>query len=98
MQVEDLDGRVLRIGSDPGKDTPRGVWRDADGTRWEHLAIKSRNALSERPLSVARAPSPLTTRKEFRTKNMPAPKRSSRTTKIFGFCRNFRFRTSRIER
>lgn len=31
MQVEDLDGNVLRIGSDPGKDQPLGVWRDADG-------------------------------------------------------------------
>jgi hypothetical protein len=37
MQVEDLDGNVLRIGSDPEKDKPLGVWRDADGGRWRHL-------------------------------------------------------------
>jgi catechol 2,3-dioxygenase-like lactoylglutathione lyase family enzyme len=34
MQVEDLDGNVLRIGSDPEKEN---VWRDADGIRWRHL-------------------------------------------------------------
>jgi catechol 2,3-dioxygenase-like lactoylglutathione lyase family enzyme len=37
MQVEDLDGNVLRLGSDPEKDKPLGVWRDADGVRWRHL-------------------------------------------------------------
>ncbi len=37
MQVEDLDGNVLRIGSDPEKDKPLGVWRDGDGIRWRHL-------------------------------------------------------------
>ncbi len=37
MQVEDLDGNVLRIGSDPEKDKPLGVWRDADGICWRHL-------------------------------------------------------------
>lgn len=37
MQVEDLDGNVLRIGSDPEKEKPLGVWRDADGIRWKHL-------------------------------------------------------------
>jgi hypothetical protein len=37
MQVEDLDGNVLRIGSGPEKDKPLGVWRDADGTHWRHL-------------------------------------------------------------
>jgi len=37
MQVEDLDGNVLRIGSDPEKEKPLGVWRDADGIRWRHL-------------------------------------------------------------
>ena len=37
MQVEDLDGNVLRIGSDREKDQPLGVWRDADGIRWRHL-------------------------------------------------------------
>jgi catechol 2,3-dioxygenase-like lactoylglutathione lyase family enzyme len=44
MQVEDLDGNVLRIGSDPEKDKPLGVWRDADGVRWRHLG----NQKSER--------------------------------------------------
>jgi catechol 2,3-dioxygenase-like lactoylglutathione lyase family enzyme len=37
MQVEDLDGNVLRIGSDPEKEKPLGVWLDADGIRWRHL-------------------------------------------------------------
>lgn len=37
MQVEDLDGNVLRIGSDREKDKPLGVWRDADGIGWRHL-------------------------------------------------------------
>lgn len=37
MQVEDLDGNVLRIGSDPEEDQPLGVWRDGDGVGWKHL-------------------------------------------------------------
>ena len=37
MQVEDLDGNVLRIGSDPEKERPLGTWRDADGIGWVHL-------------------------------------------------------------
>ncbi len=37
MQVEDLDGNVLRIGSDTEKDQPLGVFPDADGARWRHL-------------------------------------------------------------
>jgi predicted enzyme related to lactoylglutathione lyase len=37
MQIEDLDGNVLRIGSDPEKDKPLGVFRDADGIGWRHL-------------------------------------------------------------
>jgi catechol 2,3-dioxygenase-like lactoylglutathione lyase family enzyme len=37
MQVEDLDGNVLRIGSDPEKDKPLGIFRDADGIGWRHL-------------------------------------------------------------
>lgn len=37
MQVEDLDGNVLRIGSDPEEDKQLGVFRDADGVRWRHL-------------------------------------------------------------
>ena len=37
MQVEDLDGNVLRIGSDPEKEKPLRVWRDGDGIGWRHL-------------------------------------------------------------
>jgi catechol 2,3-dioxygenase-like lactoylglutathione lyase family enzyme len=37
MQIEDLDGNVLRIASDPEREKPLGVWRDADGVRWRHL-------------------------------------------------------------
>lgn len=37
MQVEDLDGNVLRIGSEREKDQPLGVWKDADGAKWRHL-------------------------------------------------------------
>jgi len=37
MRVEDLDGNVLRIGSEPEKEKPLGVWRDGDGVRWRHL-------------------------------------------------------------
>jgi len=37
MQIEDLDGNVLRIGSEPEEDKPLGIWRDADGVRWRHL-------------------------------------------------------------
>lgn len=37
MQVEDLEGNVLRIGSDAERDKPLGVFQDADGVRWKHL-------------------------------------------------------------
>jgi catechol 2,3-dioxygenase-like lactoylglutathione lyase family enzyme len=37
MQVEDLDGNVLRIGSDPKQDEPIGDWLDMHGTRWRKL-------------------------------------------------------------
>ncbi len=37
MQVEDLDGNVLRIASDREEDAPDGVFRDADGVGWRHL-------------------------------------------------------------
>ena len=37
MQIEDLDGNVLRIGSDAEKMQPLGVWRHADGIAWRHL-------------------------------------------------------------
>ena len=36
MQVEDLDGNVLRLGSDPKKDQPIGEWLDMQGHRWIH--------------------------------------------------------------
>ncbi len=35
MQVEDPDGNVLRIGSDPKKDEPFGPWLDMNGVRWD---------------------------------------------------------------
>ncbi len=34
MQVEDLDGNVLRIGSDPRDGEPDGEWLDMYGGRW----------------------------------------------------------------
>jgi len=34
MQLEDLDGNVLRLGSDPKKDQPTGEWLDMMGQRW----------------------------------------------------------------
>src|SRR5271166_6807893 len=37
MQVEDPDGNVLRIGSDPKKDEPTGEWLDMNGVRWTPL-------------------------------------------------------------
>ncbi|MGA9584757.1 MAG: glyoxalase superfamily protein [Terracidiphilus sp.] len=37
MQVEDLDGNVLRIGSDRKKDEPIGDWLDMHGVRWRKL-------------------------------------------------------------
>ncbi len=38
MQVEDLDGNVLRLGSDPEPGGSPGIWRDADGVRWRLFA------------------------------------------------------------
>jgi len=38
MQVEDLDGNVLRLGSDPKKDEPTGEWLDMDRQRWHPSA------------------------------------------------------------
>lgn len=35
MQIEDLDGNVLRIGSDTRKDKPAGTWRDMHGRVWK---------------------------------------------------------------
>jgi catechol 2,3-dioxygenase-like lactoylglutathione lyase family enzyme len=34
MQVEDLDGNVLRFGSDPRPGEPDGEWLDMHGRRW----------------------------------------------------------------
>ena len=34
MQVEDLDGNVLRLGSEAKPDVPLGPWRDMHGDRW----------------------------------------------------------------
>src|SRR5213082_3355067 len=34
MQVEDLDGNVLRLGSEPKEDQPFGEWLDMHGVRW----------------------------------------------------------------
>ena len=34
MQVEDIDGNVLRIGSDPKPGEPYGEWLDMDGKAW----------------------------------------------------------------
>ncbi len=34
MQISDLDGHVLRFGSDNKPDRPMGEWLDANGNRW----------------------------------------------------------------
>lgn len=34
MQVEDLDGNVMRFGSDPEKERPPGPWLDMHGRSW----------------------------------------------------------------
>jgi predicted enzyme related to lactoylglutathione lyase len=34
MQVEDVDGNVLRMGSEPREDQPMGEWLDMNGRRW----------------------------------------------------------------
>ena len=34
MQVEDLDGNILRLGSEPKSDQPVGEWLDMRGDRW----------------------------------------------------------------
>ena len=38
MQVEDIDGNVLRLGSEPKRDEPTGEWLDMRGLRWKRLA------------------------------------------------------------
>ena len=35
MQVEDLDGNVLRMGSEPKEGEPIGEWLDMQGRRWK---------------------------------------------------------------
>ena len=37
MQIEDLDGNVLRLGSEPKDDQPVGEWLDMYGNRWAKL-------------------------------------------------------------
>jgi catechol 2,3-dioxygenase-like lactoylglutathione lyase family enzyme len=34
MQVEDVDGNILRLGSEPKTDQPVGEWLDMRGDRW----------------------------------------------------------------
>jgi catechol 2,3-dioxygenase-like lactoylglutathione lyase family enzyme len=34
MQVEDPDGNILRLGSDPREGEPIGEWLDMNGARW----------------------------------------------------------------
>ncbi|HEX2568634.1 MAG TPA: VOC family protein [Polyangia bacterium] len=36
MQVEDLDGNVLRMGSEPKPGAPIGEWLDDNGRRWRY--------------------------------------------------------------
>jgi catechol 2,3-dioxygenase-like lactoylglutathione lyase family enzyme len=38
MQVEDLDGNVLRLGSDTMPNRPPAEWLDMDGIRWKESA------------------------------------------------------------
>ena len=35
MQIEDLDGNVLRIGSEPNADAPWGKFLDANAAQWD---------------------------------------------------------------
>lgn len=42
MQVEDIDGNVLRLGSEPKKDQPFGEWLDMEGRRWPPAAEDSK--------------------------------------------------------
>lgn len=45
MQIEDLDGNILRFGSDPKKDQPSGPWLDMNGDRWIELEDGSHTKL-----------------------------------------------------
>jgi len=42
MQVEDLDGNVLRFGSDTLKEEPYGEWLDMDGRLWPPSGTETR--------------------------------------------------------
>jgi predicted lactoylglutathione lyase len=46
MQVEDLDGNILRFGSDNKKDEPIGSWLDMYGDRWIRLQDGSHRKLA----------------------------------------------------
>jgi hypothetical protein len=37
IQVEDPDGNILRIGSEPMENEPTGEWLDMNGVRWVPL-------------------------------------------------------------
>jgi len=41
MQVEDLDGNILRLGSDPRAGEPDGEWLDMYGRRWLNRKLVS---------------------------------------------------------
>jgi len=46
MQVEDLDGNILRLGSDPRAGEPDGEWLDMYGRRWlnRKLVVEDQSA------------------------------------------------------
>jgi len=43
MQVEDLDGNILRLGSEPKGGKPYGEWLDMRGNRWSSNGEKIQN-------------------------------------------------------
>jgi uncharacterized glyoxalase superfamily protein PhnB len=43
MQVEDIDGNVLRLGSEPKENEPFGEWLDMEGKRWPPLPEDSKH-------------------------------------------------------
>ena len=47
MQIEDLDGNVLRFGSDPKEDQPLGEWFDMYGRSWtrSHDGVSTQSEL-----------------------------------------------------
>jgi catechol 2,3-dioxygenase-like lactoylglutathione lyase family enzyme len=49
MQVEDLDGNVLRIGSSSKAGEPIGEWLDMRGVRWRHLTDDKWTRVEEAP-------------------------------------------------